>query len=178
LNRRPTDYEAARAVLTVSVMPKTVRCWLLLICWCRALISTWCATNVPQVGHGLAADSRALLSTGTPRAVLQPAWEASRGVLAGCDHARMQWLWWCLFARFWRVIGHDWARGQGEPPIRSGAGKLAGVVGSRVAVGHREATHSTLGAARRLAESGGQGRRRSVRIMEQVVRCVPGGFVP
>ncbi|MGL5930183.1 MAG: tyrosine-type recombinase/integrase [Dermatophilaceae bacterium] len=54
-------------------------------------------------------------------------------------------------------------RGQGEPPIRSGALEPAGVVGSRVAVGHRVATRSALDAARRSAESGAQGRRRLVR---------------
>ena len=57
----------------------------------------------------------------------------------------------------------DWARGQEEPPIRSGAGEPAGAVGSRVAAGHRAATRSALDAARRLAESGAQGRRRLVR---------------
>ncbi len=88
-----------------------------------------------------------------------PAWEASGRVFPGRDHARLQWLWWCLFGVFWGVIGHDWARGRGEPPIRSGAGEPAGVVGSRVAEGHRAATRSALDAIRRLAESGAKGRR-------------------
>ena len=92
-----------------------------------------------------------------------PAWEARRGVVSGCDHARLQWLWWCLFGAFWMVVGHDWARGQGEPPIRSGAGEPAGVVGSRVAVGHRVATRSALDAARRRAKSGAKGRWRRQR---------------
>lgn len=43
----------------------------------------------------------------------------------------------------------------------SGAGEPAGLVGSRVAVGHHGVTRSALDAARRRAESGAQGRRLS-----------------
>lgn len=43
----------------------------------------------------------------------------------------------------------------------SGAGEPAGVVGSRVAAGHHAVTRSALDAARRRAESGAAGRRRS-----------------
>ena len=54
--------------------------------------------------------------------------------------------------------------GQGEPPIRSGAWEPAGVVGSRVAEGHRAATRSALDAARRPVDSGAQGLRLLVRV--------------
>ena len=43
----------------------------------------------------------------------------------------------------------------------SGAGEPAGATGSRVAVGHHVVTRSALDAARRLVESGAQGRRRN-----------------